>query len=58
VPDFRRNRGLSGRRHDVDLHVRVHVGQRRFALDDYPVEITAMLLGELKAIPGITATRG
>lgn len=49
--------GQTLRAHRGTTPVHVHVGQRRFALDDYPVEVTAMLLGELKAIPGITASR-
>ncbi|MBB4908362.1 DNA polymerase III subunit alpha [Actinophytocola algeriensis] len=40
--------------HKGDTPVHVHVGQRAFALDRYPVAVTPMLLGELKTIPGIT----
>ncbi|OLT08007.1 hypothetical protein BJF90_45375 [Pseudonocardia sp. CNS-004] len=36
---------------DVPVHVRV--GERRFALDVYPVAATAALVGELKGVPGI-----
>jgi DNA polymerase III subunit alpha len=33
--------------------VHVRIGACLFALDDYPVKITAALLGELKGVPGI-----
>ncbi|MFF5989233.1 hypothetical protein, partial [Prauserella flavalba] len=44
--------------HPGDTPVRVRLvsarGERRYALDDYPVRVSSMLLGELKGIPGIT----
>ncbi|MGB3438595.1 MAG: DNA polymerase III subunit alpha, partial [Actinophytocola sp.] len=43
--------------HPGDTPVHVRVGRREFALDRYPVAVTPMLLGELKAIPGLTADR-
>jgi DNA polymerase-3 subunit alpha len=44
-------RTLVAHRGDVPVHVRV--GERRFALDAYPVAATAALVGELKGVPGI-----
>ncbi|TVT29893.1 DNA polymerase III subunit alpha [Amycolatopsis rhizosphaerae] len=45
--------------HRGDTPVRLKlIGKRRetvFALYDYPVKVTSMLMGELKGIPGITA---
>ncbi|WAL67238.1 DNA polymerase III subunit alpha [Amycolatopsis cynarae] len=45
--------------HRGDTPVRLKlIGRRRetvFALYDYPVKVTSMLMGELKGIPGITA---
>ncbi|HET6500070.1 MAG TPA: OB-fold nucleic acid binding domain-containing protein, partial [Amycolatopsis sp.] len=45
--------------HKGDTPVRLKlIGKRRetvFALYDYPVKVTSMLMGELKGIPGITA---
>jgi hypothetical protein len=38
--------------HKGDTPVHVHVGRQCLALDDYPVKVTSMLKGELKAIPG------
>ncbi|GAA5128623.1 hypothetical protein GCM10023320_47860 [Pseudonocardia adelaidensis] len=49
VDELRRT--LLAHRGDVPVHVRV--GERLFALDDYPVAATAALLGELKAVPAI-----
>ncbi|WHT23099.1 DNA polymerase III subunit alpha [Crossiella sp. CA-258035] len=43
--------------HKGDTPVQVHIGPHRFALDDYPVAVTAMLLGELKALPGFVTAR-
>lgn len=40
--------------HKGDTPVHIHVGERAFALDRYPVAVTPMLLGELKSVPGIT----
>lgn len=34
--------------------VRVKLAETAYALDDYPVTVSSMLLGELKSIPGIT----
>ncbi|MFD2418600.1 DNA polymerase III subunit alpha [Amycolatopsis pigmentata] len=46
--------------HKGDTPVRLKlIGPRRetvFALYDYPVKVTSMLMGELKGIPGITAS--
>lgn len=39
--------------HPGETPVHVRVGARLFALDDYPVDTTAALLGELKGVPGI-----
>jgi DNA polymerase-3 subunit alpha len=42
---------------DTPVHLKL-VGQKRqtvFALYDYPVRVSSMLIGELKGIPGITA---
>ncbi|WP_435581703.1 DNA polymerase III subunit alpha [Amycolatopsis thermoflava] len=46
---------LLAHRGDTPVHVKL-MGRREqtFALYDYPVEVTPMLLGELKTIPGIT----
>ena len=44
-------RTLVAHRGDTPVHARV--GARLFALDDYPVAVTAALLGELKGVPGI-----
>jgi DNA polymerase III subunit alpha len=41
--------------HPGTTPVHVRVGARLFALDDYPVAVTAALLGELKGVPGIAA---
>jgi DNA polymerase-3 subunit alpha len=40
--------------HKGDTPVHIHVGERAFVLDRYPVGVTPMLLGELKSVPGIT----
>jgi DNA polymerase-3 subunit alpha len=43
---------------DTPVHLKL-VGQKRqtvFALYDYPVKVSSMLIGELKGIPGITAS--
>ncbi|MEJ3655638.1 DNA polymerase III subunit alpha [Actinomycetes bacterium KLBMP 9759] len=37
----------------VHIELRCRSGPRRLALDDFPVDVTSMLLGELKGIPGI-----
>ncbi|AXB49077.1 DNA polymerase III subunit alpha [Amycolatopsis albispora] len=41
---------------DTPVLVELVAGQRtrRYALDDYPVRVSSMLLGELKGIPGIS----
>ncbi|MFI6031442.1 DNA polymerase III subunit alpha [Amycolatopsis magusensis] len=41
---------------DTPVRVELVAGQRvrRYALDDYPVRLSSMLLGELKGIPGIS----
>jgi DNA polymerase-3 subunit alpha len=39
--------------HPGHTPVHVRIGARLFALDDYPVEITTALIGELKGVPGI-----
>jgi DNA polymerase-3 subunit alpha len=43
---------------DTPVHVRLdgRHGPRFFALDDYPVDVTAALLGELKGVPGIAVS--
>ncbi|MEV6910065.1 DNA polymerase III subunit alpha [Amycolatopsis sp. NPDC051071] len=40
--------------HKGETPVRVKLGGSVYALDDYPVTVSSMLLGELKSIPGIT----
>jgi DNA polymerase-3 subunit alpha len=43
---------------ETPVHLKL-VGQKRqtvFALYDYPVKVSSMLIGELKCIPGITAS--
>jgi DNA polymerase-3 subunit alpha len=46
--------------HKGDTPVRLelvgHLRQTAFALYDYPVKVSSMLIGELKGIPGITAS--
>ncbi|MGC7102989.1 DNA polymerase III subunit alpha, partial [Amycolatopsis lurida] len=41
---------------DTPVRIELVAGQRlrRYALDDYPVRVSSMLLGELKGIPGIS----
>jgi DNA polymerase-3 subunit alpha len=39
--------------HPGEIPAHVQIGARLFALDAYPVEVTAALLGELKGVPGI-----
>ncbi|OZM81585.1 DNA polymerase III subunit alpha [Pseudonocardia sp. MH-G8] len=53
VDELRRT--LAAHRGDTPVHVRLEgrCGPRLFALDPYPVEVTAALLGELKGVPGI-----
>lgn len=53
VDELRRT--LLAHRGDTPVHIRVdgRRGPRLFALDDYPVEVSAALLGELKGVPGI-----
>ncbi|WP_158887873.1 hypothetical protein, partial [Amycolatopsis anabasis] len=43
---------------DTPVHLKLMGKQRQtvFALYDYPVKVTSMLMGELKGIPGITAS--
>ncbi|ASR34825.1 DNA polymerase III subunit alpha [Prauserella marina] len=43
---------------DTPVHLKLMGKQREtvFALYDYPVKVTSMLIGELKGIPGITAS--
>ncbi|SFB62984.1 DNA polymerase III, alpha subunit [Amycolatopsis marina] len=48
---------LQAHRGETPVHLKL-VGKRRqtvFALYDYPVKVSSMLMGELKGIPGITA---
>ncbi|AXB48590.1 DNA polymerase III subunit alpha [Amycolatopsis albispora] len=42
---------------DTPAHLKLmgKQGQRMYALDDYPVRVSSMLMGELKSIQGITA---
>ncbi len=40
--------------HQGETPVRVKLGGTVYALDDYPVAVSSMLLGELKSVPGIT----
>ena len=40
--------------HKGETPVRLRLAGRLYALDDYPVAVSSMLLGELKSIPGIT----
>ncbi|WP_410654270.1 DNA polymerase III subunit alpha [Amycolatopsis sp. lyj-112] len=44
--------------HQGDTPVRLRLGGALYALDDYPVAVTSMLLGELKSVPGITPRSG
>ncbi|WP_199430232.1 DNA polymerase III subunit alpha [Qaidamihabitans albus] len=49
---------LQAHRGETPVHLKL-VGKDRqtvFALYDYPVKVTSMLMGELKGIPGITAS--
>jgi DNA polymerase-3 subunit alpha len=52
-------RSLEAHPGDTPVHVRLDAarGPRFFALDRYPVEVTPMLLGELKGIRGIGVVR-
>ncbi|MFI6302107.1 DNA polymerase III subunit alpha [Amycolatopsis thailandensis] len=43
--------------HKGETPVRVELAGSLYALDDYPVAVSSMLLGELKSIPGITPGR-
>ncbi|MBB5852379.1 DNA polymerase III subunit alpha [Amycolatopsis umgeniensis] len=43
--------------HKGETPVRVKLAGTSYALDDYPVAISAALLGELKSVPGITPGR-
>ncbi|WP_370641982.1 DNA polymerase III subunit alpha [Amycolatopsis sp. TNS106] len=43
--------------HQGRTPVRVKLAETVYALDDYPVAVSSMLLGELKSIPGITPSR-
>ena len=48
---------LQAHKGDTPVHLKL-VGQQRqtvFALYDYPVKVSSMLIGELKGIPGIAA---
>ncbi|MBE1575701.1 DNA polymerase III subunit alpha [Amycolatopsis roodepoortensis] len=40
--------------HKGKTPVRVELAGTVYALDDYPVDVSSMLLGELKSVPGIT----
>ncbi len=53
VDELRRT--LVAHRGETPVHVRLdgRRGPRLFALDDYPVDVTSALLGELKGVPGI-----
>ncbi|SFO87378.1 DNA polymerase-3 subunit alpha [Amycolatopsis arida] len=48
---------LQAHRGDTPVHLKLIGRQRQtvFALYDYPVKVSSMLMGELKGIPGITA---
>ncbi|RZQ59257.1 DNA polymerase III subunit alpha, partial [Amycolatopsis suaedae] len=48
---------LQAHRGDTEVRLKLmsRQGPRMFALDDYPVKVSSMLMGELKSIPGITA---
>jgi DNA polymerase-3 subunit alpha len=49
---------LQAHRGETPVHLKLIGKQRQtvFALYDYPVKVTSMLMGELKGIPGITAS--
>ncbi|WP_344432103.1 hypothetical protein, partial [Amycolatopsis minnesotensis] len=48
---------LQAHKGDTPVHLKLMGAKRQtvFALYDYPVKVTSMLMGELKSIPGITA---
>ncbi|MBK1782686.1 hypothetical protein, partial [Prauserella cavernicola] len=50
---------LQAHRGDTPVRLTLVTGrrERRYALDDYPVTVSSMLLGELKGIPGISCAR-